>query len=118
VVPLFSGYLFVTMDLKQEPWSAINGTFGVRRLLCRSDRPASVPALFIDSLRRTVDEGGVVAVPEPGLRPGQKVRLMMRMVAPVTCARGLTASSSGPWRLFIVMSTTRGVWAIECNNRR
>lgn len=72
--PLFPGYLFVELD-ENEAWSPINGTFGVRRLLCHREHPLPVPARFIDALRQTLDEEGLVAVPET-LKPGQKVRLI------------------------------------------
>ena len=32
-LPLFSGYIFVTFDLESR-WQSINGTRGVRRLIC------------------------------------------------------------------------------------
>lgn len=44
--PLFPGYLFVQFDPldPDEHWGAINGTRGVRRLLCSAvGRPAAVP---------------------------------------------------------------------------
>jgi transcriptional antiterminator RfaH len=75
LAPLFPGYVFVELDLSHESWSPINGTFGVRRLLCHRDRPAPVPDNFMQALRETLNEEGVVAVPEP-LKPGQKVRLI------------------------------------------
>lgn len=73
--PLFPGYLFVELDVEREPWSSINGTFGVRRLLCRHERPMPVPESFMTALRQTLDADGIVAVPEP-LKPGQKVRFI------------------------------------------
>ena len=75
LAPLFPGYLFVELDLEREPWSPINGTFGVRRLLCHDNRPAPVPAHFVKSLRQA-EQDGVVAPPEADLQPGQRVRLV------------------------------------------
>lgn len=75
LAPLFPGYLFVELDLEQETWWSINGTFGVRRLISHGDRPAPVPTGFMDALRHTLDADGLVAVPEP-LAPGQKVRIL------------------------------------------
>lgn len=76
LAPLFPGYLFVQLDLARDAWSPINGTYGVRRLLCRDERPARVPEDFVEGLRHTVDGEGLVAVPEAGLEPGRKVRLL------------------------------------------
>ena len=73
--PLFPGYLFVELDPEREAWTSINGTYGVRRILCRGDRPMPVPSGFMEALRQTIDGEGAVAVPET-LKPGQKVRLI------------------------------------------
>jgi len=75
LAPLFPGYLFVELDLEQDSWSPINGTFGVRRLLCHDNRPALVPADLMQSLRQA-EEDGVMPPPESGLKPGQRVRLI------------------------------------------
>lgn len=74
--PLFPGYLFVELDLDRDAWSPINGTFGVRRLIGHRGRPAPVPGDFMDALRGTIDRDGHVTVPDSGLRPGSKVRLI------------------------------------------
>lgn len=72
--PLFPGYLFVELGT-EETWSPINGTFGVRRILCDGERPLPLPTEFVQDLRRTIDGEGFVAVPET-LTQGQKVRLI------------------------------------------
>lgn len=73
--PLFPGYLFVELDVESEAWGPINGTFGVRRLLCHRERPAPMPAGFVEALRQTADGDGFLSAPET-LGPGQKVRLI------------------------------------------
>lgn len=73
--PLFPGYLFIELDIAHELWSAINGTFGVRNLLCHGDRPVPVPEGFVEALRGTVDESGEVDLAET-IRPGERVRLL------------------------------------------
>jgi transcriptional antiterminator RfaH len=75
-VPLFPGYLFVNLDLDRQPWRSINGTFGVRRLLCENERPAPLAQGFIETLRETVDEAGLVAVPSDTFKSGDNVRLI------------------------------------------
>lgn len=74
--PLFPGYLFVKLDLANEPWSTINNTFGVRRLLCRLDDPVALPSEFVEALGASVDPEGSVEGYERALRPGQKVSLL------------------------------------------
>jgi len=75
-VPLFPGYLFVSLDLDQQPWRSINGTFGVRRLLCENERPAPVATGFIETLQETMDEAGLVAAPNDAFKCGDRVRLI------------------------------------------
>jgi transcriptional antiterminator RfaH len=74
--PLFSGYLFVELDVAREAWTSINNTYGVRRLICHRDRPVPVPSAFVLALRRTIDQEGHVTASDPSLRPGSKVRLI------------------------------------------
>lgn len=77
LVQLLPGYLFVELDPEQDAWLPINDTSGVRRLLYPRYRPTPITATFIDSLHRSADDGGVVVMPEPTLRPGQKVQLLV-----------------------------------------
>lgn len=76
LVPLFPGYLFVRLDLELQPWRSINGTFGVRRLLCENERPAPVVTGFIETLQETMDEDGLVATPTDAFKCGDRVRLV------------------------------------------
>ena len=73
--PLFPGYLFVELDLENQSWSSINGTFGVKRLLCGGDRPTELQRDFVTALQETIGEDGVASVPAPELQPGQQVRI-------------------------------------------
>jgi transcriptional antiterminator RfaH len=75
-VPLFPGYLFVHLDSQTQVWRAINGTFGVRRILCHGDCPAPVEAGFVEALKKTTDESGVVALSAAGLKVGQPLRVL------------------------------------------
>ncbi len=75
-VPLFPGYLFVSLDLDRQSWRSINGTFGVRRLLGENERPTPVARGFIETLRETMDEAGLVAVPQDTFKNGDPVRLI------------------------------------------
>jgi transcriptional antiterminator RfaH len=73
--PLFPGYLFVELDAERESWHSINGTFGVRNLVCLHDRPAFLPDGFIADLRASANDDGLLEPPEPKLAPGQTVTL-------------------------------------------
>ena len=57
---LFPGYLFVRFNLENTQWRKINGTRGVRRLLCLGDVPTSVPDLVVEDLINKVDKFGVI----------------------------------------------------------
>lgn len=71
---LFPGYLFVDLDPAVQPWRAINGTVGVRRLVSPGDRPLPVPDAFIDELRGRRGADGFFAIPTGALRLGDHVR--------------------------------------------
>lgn len=71
---LFPGYLFVGFDPAVQPWRAINGTVGVRRLVSQGDRPLPVPDAFINELRGRQGADGFFAIATGDLRPGDQVR--------------------------------------------
>ena len=73
--PLFPGYLFVRLDLDNQAWSAINGTWGVLRVLCQDGRPLPLPQGFVDALLDSADESGCITLPERGLEKGQRLRI-------------------------------------------
>jgi transcriptional antiterminator RfaH len=74
--PLFPGYLFVSLAPHEQPWRVIDSTFGVRRILCHGERPRPVQQGFIEALKETTDERGVVALPTQDLTLGQPLRLL------------------------------------------
>ena len=71
---LFPGYLFVALDLERDAWRAVNGTFGVRRLLTEGERPQALPDGFIASLQGATGKDGLTTVPAD-LRPGDAVTI-------------------------------------------
>lgn len=76
-VPLFTGYVFIGMDIESVAWRVIDSTVGVRYLVRSGDRPAVVPKPIIDSLRAREDENGHVNFSETQLlSPGDKVRVV------------------------------------------
>ena len=74
--PLFPGYLFVGLDRRAQAWRAINSTFGVRQLLCHGDSPRPIESGFVEALRTTMDERGVVTLPPDSFECGQPLRLL------------------------------------------
>lgn len=73
-VPLFPGYVFLSMDIAQTQWRRINSTFGVMHLIMQGSRPQAVPLSVIDTLRSRVDDNGVVNWSN-NLHVGQMVRI-------------------------------------------
>lgn len=56
--PLFPGYLFLNLDISKQSWRSINGTFGVKGLLCQNSKPSRLPDRFIEELQHKAREGG------------------------------------------------------------
>lgn len=73
---LFPGYLFVAIDLETRRWRSVNGTIGVRRLVCNGDAPAVVDPSIVEALRRREDERGFIELAsQPLFAPGDRVRV-------------------------------------------
>lgn len=72
--PVFPGYLFVSMDMGQQRWRAINGTVGVISLVQFGDAPRPLASGIIDAIRAREDHGVVKLAPN-GLQKGDLVRV-------------------------------------------
>ena len=73
-VPLFPGYLFVTIC---EQWWAVRWTIGVIRVLMDGEMPAQVPVKVVDGIRRREGSDGLVKLPRVrGLERGDAVRIV------------------------------------------
>ncbi|WP_343564243.1 transcriptional activator RfaH [Kiloniella sp. b19] len=70
---LFPGYLFVSFDRKQQGWSKINNTFGVKHLITQGNFLPTVPKEFITSLQEEEQEGALL---NPELKPGTAVKFL------------------------------------------
>ncbi|MEJ0041066.1 MAG: transcriptional activator RfaH [Rhizomicrobium sp.] len=73
--PLFPGYLFVNLHVSSEPWSSVNGTFGVSRLIMQGELPLAVPNGIVESIMASVNASGAVQW-KPQLHIGQAVRVV------------------------------------------
>lgn len=74
IAPLFSSYIFVRVI---DRWCAIQHTIGIAQLLMSGDQPALVSEAIIADLRAREDAAGLVQLPSPpGLRRGQRVRIV------------------------------------------
>lgn len=70
--PLFPGYLFVSLNLGQGKWRAVNSTQGVSRLVCLGQEPTPLPDALISHLMTRCDASGTIA-PLETLGKGDKV---------------------------------------------
>ena len=80
LAPLFPRYLFVRLDLDSTPWSAINGTRGVVRLVANGFRPTPVPEGVVEDLQARSD-----------MRPKNGCRCVSN---PLACALDINRDSS------------------------
>src|SRR4051794_22258157 len=56
VRPLFPRYMFVAVDLATQRWRSIQSTFGVSRLVCNGEDPATVPSCVVGAIKAREDE--------------------------------------------------------------
>ena len=75
--PLFPRYFFVAINMATQRWRSIQSTFGVTRLVCNGDFPASVPQRIIDGIKAQEDaEGYVRLASRTEFKPGASVRIL------------------------------------------
>ena len=75
VTPLFNGYVFIELEANTSRWHSINGTYGVRQLICRDGRPAPLPVGFVESFQLRSGPDGLLCDAEP-LQPGMEVKVI------------------------------------------
>jgi transcriptional antiterminator RfaH len=75
--PLFPRYMFVAIDMATQRWRSIQSTFGVSRLVCNGDDPATVPNGVVGAIKAREDDKGFVRMDvRPTFAPGDKVRVL------------------------------------------
>jgi transcriptional antiterminator RfaH len=72
--PFFPGYLFISFPESPAPWSLVNSTYGVTRLVSFAGKPAPVPAAIIAALQAACGPDGVVMRAHE-LAPGSRVEV-------------------------------------------
>lgn len=74
--PLFPRYLFTWLDPESQQWRPILSTIGVSTLLRQGERPAPVPAGFVDELAAREKAGLFEPLtPASRFRPNDSVRI-------------------------------------------
>jgi transcription elongation factor/antiterminator RfaH len=75
LAPLFPRYFFVSLDLLQDRWRSVRGTFGVSCLVMDGDRPRPAPRGLVEQLIATTSESNGVDFCDR-LTLGQNVRFL------------------------------------------
>lgn len=76
LTPVFPGYLFVRFDPKKDPWRAINGTLGIKRLVTSDPyNPIPVPEDVMEQILSRCQDGLMTRLVDD-LAPGSKVRII------------------------------------------
>ncbi|MGH1367669.1 MAG: transcriptional activator RfaH [Maritimibacter sp.] len=75
--PLFPGYIFIALNGAPSPWTTLNNTQGISRLVTfgasQNASPSRVPTTLVNELKARCDGAGVLK-PCP-VKPGDTVRL-------------------------------------------
>jgi transcription elongation factor/antiterminator RfaH len=80
--PLFTRYLFVSLDIDRHRWLSVNGTVGVSRLVTQEGRPTAVPIGIVETLLAHSDAG--MTRLDNSLAQGQRVRILAGPLADFT----------------------------------
>lgn len=72
--PYFPGYLFLSYPSAAAPWSLVNSTYGVSRLVSFAGKPAQVPEAVMVQLLAICDPNEVMAISQQ-LVPGTQVEI-------------------------------------------
>lgn len=73
---LFPGYVFINFDVERARWRSVNGTFGVRHLVCLGNRPAALAEGIVEEIKTREDEDGLVRLDPAPFTRGQRLRIV------------------------------------------
>ena len=76
IEPLFPRYLFVGLEVGEQPLAPIRSTRGVSTVLRFGDRYAEVPMALIDALRDRADESGLHVLADRGFHKGDRLHII------------------------------------------
>jgi transcriptional antiterminator RfaH len=72
--PFFPGYLFLSYPEAHAPWSLVNSTYGISRVVSFAGKPAQVPSSVISGLRAGCGADEIIAM-DHSLQPGDEVEV-------------------------------------------
>jgi transcription antitermination factor NusG len=105
LAPVFPQYLFVILDPDAHRWRAVNGTFGVRRLINDGDRPVPVRAGVVETLAASCDASGLLIFRTATLKAGDRIRLVS---GPFAGALGSLQSLDASGRVRLLLEIMSG----------
>jgi transcriptional antiterminator RfaH len=112
VAPLFPGYIFVGLDITRDRWRAINGTFGVARLLTAEGRPLPVPKGIVEALIAGLDDTGLTNF-DGDLKPGRSVNVV---AGPFVGSLGVLGRLDGKGRVRVLLTIMGGGVSVAMNS--
>jgi len=99
--PLFPRYAFVSLDIAEQRWQAIQSTVGVRYLICGDRKPLPVPDQIIDELRERETEKGLIDLARQSpFRSGERVQVTQGALIDQI---GIFECSSGAERAIVLL---------------
>jgi len=102
VRPLFPGYIFVSFDVTNGPWRAVNSTSGITRLVSFGKAPAPVPLDLVSQLMLRCETSGNL-LPSKLLKPGDQVRVTRGPFADFVAEIEAIAPDRRVWVLLDIM---------------
>jgi transcriptional antiterminator RfaH len=109
--PFFSRYLFVALDLDQDQWRSVNGTWGVVSLISDGMFPVPLPQGVIESLIDASDTSGFVNLGD-ALQVGERVRVL---TGPFANLVGELVRLDGAQRVQVLLQLLNGIVAVSIN---
>ncbi len=106
--PYFGSYLFVALEEESAPWSKINSTLGVVRLVSFGQMPQPVPAKIMQALLDQTNQDGIVKV-SSDLRGGDSVRVSTGPFSGFLGRVDAVSSEQRAWLLLEIMGKERRV---------
>jgi transcription elongation factor/antiterminator RfaH len=109
--PFFSRYLFVALDLGQDQWRSVNGTFGVVSLISDGTFPVPIASGVVESLINVADANGFMNLGDT-LQVGERVRVL---TGPFADLVGELVRLDGAQRVQVLLQLLNGIVAVSIN---
>ena len=108
LMPLFPGYMFVSIELNTAPWHKIRSTRGVSRLICQNGLPKRFPFEIVSSLMSRCDSLGKL-VPSKLPTNGDSVQILSGALANFVATVENIDSMKRIWLLMDIMGQSTRV---------